>query len=423
MKESFWIVAGQGAAVLGALIGIRILTELMSPEQYGQLALGMTLATLAGQAWLGPLGAGTARFFAPASEAGELRSYTKGISHLIGFVNRLVLLLVGVIVIVSMLNAYTKYLSLIIAALVFATVSGYNNMANGIQNAARQRSIVALHSGILPWARLSIAVTLIILFGVSSAAVIWGYVFATIVILFSQYYFFRPVLQVGYGQFGAADDTSDAWKRRIIEYSWPFATWGIFSAFHLASDRWALAAFTSEADVGLFSVLFQLGYFPMAIVTEMLVALISPILFQRAGDATSQQRLDNAIQLNIKVMGIVLLVTAIIFSLTWWMHEFFFNIFVANAYAKVSYLLPWLTLSAGIVAAGHVLSLGRMSGLDTRSLIIPKVVTAIIGVMLNISAAFLYGLEGIVLAQLVFSMIYFVWMFIQYLNYSQKVAQ
>jgi O-antigen/teichoic acid export membrane protein len=420
IREFFWIVFGQVSTVLGALVGIRVLTELMSPNEYGQLALGMTLATLAGQAWWGPLGAGVSRFFASASEAGELKPYLIGVGQLVFFVNKVMLLLAIAAAIFALVLGFEVWISIATAALVFVIVTGYNNIINGIQNAARQRAVVALHSGIASWIRLLIAVSLIFLFGVSSIVVIWGYVIATICILLSQYLFLKPILKTANHQQGATNKTSDVWKKRIISYSWPFATWGIFSAFHLSSDRWALAAFSSQSEVGLFSVLYQLGYYPVALFTEMLVSLISPILFQRAGDGASSERLNNAISLNIKIVGAVLLVTAFIFLVTWLAHELIFKIFVAKEYARISYLLPWLTLSAGVTSAGHVLSLARMSGLDTKALIAPKVVTALVGILLNLCGAYLYGLEGVVMGQFIYSIIYFGWMILQYLNYSRK---
>jgi hypothetical protein len=82
----------------------------------------------------------------------------------------------------------------------------------------------------------------------------------------------------------------------------------------------------------------------------------------------------------------------------------------------VSHLLPWLILSSGIFAAGQVLSIDRMNALDTKALIAPKVITAIMGGLLNILGAYLYGLEGVVAASLLFSVIYFGWLFLQHSN-------
>ena len=43
-KEGGWILAGQIATVLGSLMLVRVLTEHLDPVQYGQLALGLTVA-------------------------------------------------------------------------------------------------------------------------------------------------------------------------------------------------------------------------------------------------------------------------------------------------------------------------------------------------------------------------------------------
>ena len=78
-KEGIWIALGQVMAMLGLLVGVRLLTELLDPAAYGELALGMTLAILANQIIFGPLGGGVARFYAPAVEQGDLGSYLSAV--------------------------------------------------------------------------------------------------------------------------------------------------------------------------------------------------------------------------------------------------------------------------------------------------------------------------------------------------------
>lgn len=115
-------------------------------------------------------------------------------------------------------------------------------------------------------------------------------------------------------------------------------------------------------------------------------------------------------------MSVVLLAAATTFLVTLATHDWIFRVLVARQYATVSYLLPWLILSGGIFAAGQVLSIDRMSALDSKGLIAPKVITAIMGGLLNILGAYLYGLQGVVAASLLFSVIYFGWLFLQYQN-------
>ena len=71
-REGLWIVVGQVMLVIGSLLGVRLLTGLLDPTAYGELALAMTLATLVNQTALGPLAQGVMRFYAPAVEQGNL---------------------------------------------------------------------------------------------------------------------------------------------------------------------------------------------------------------------------------------------------------------------------------------------------------------------------------------------------------------
>ncbi len=415
-KESFLIAGGYGIAVIGALFGIRILSEMMTPSEYGLLALGGTLATFFGQTLYGPLCAGAGRFYASAQEAGELKLYLKEVRRFVSFVSGVILLMAVGITVVAGLVGMAYWLPLIIASLIFSIVAGFNSVASGIQNAARQRAIVALHAGIASWGKFIVAAGLMLALGVSSSVAMWGYVIAMAIVLGSQYLFFRPIFRSARFEIKAVQNMSDLWQAKILRYSWPFATWGVFSWFQVVSDRWALAMFTSAADVGLFAVLYQLGYYPVALLAEMLFTLVTPIMFQRAGDGMSKERLANASALTRWIMSGVLFVAVTTFLVTLAMHDLIFRVFVAKQYATVSYLLPWLILSGGIFAAGQVLSIDRMSALDSKGLIAPKVGTAILGGLLNILGAYLYGLEGVIAASLLFSVIYFGWLFLQYQN-------
>ena len=53
--EIFWVGTGQVAVVVGSLVGIRLLTESLSPTAYGELALAMTIMTMANYLAMGPL--------------------------------------------------------------------------------------------------------------------------------------------------------------------------------------------------------------------------------------------------------------------------------------------------------------------------------------------------------------------------------
>jgi len=81
-REFFWIVTGQAEAVIRSLVGVRLLTGILSPDVYGELALGITLAMLVNQIVPEPLGAPVSGFFATAREKGELSSFLTALRNL-----------------------------------------------------------------------------------------------------------------------------------------------------------------------------------------------------------------------------------------------------------------------------------------------------------------------------------------------------
>ena len=84
-KEGSWIVAGQIASVVGALVIVRVLTEHLAPAEYGQLALGMTVAGLVNQVAMGGVISGIGRFYSIAAEKGDLLGYLKASKRLMGY--------------------------------------------------------------------------------------------------------------------------------------------------------------------------------------------------------------------------------------------------------------------------------------------------------------------------------------------------
>lgn len=405
-KESFWIALGQAMAMLGLLVGVRLLTELLDPSAYGELALGMTISTLINQILLGPLGGGVIRFYAPAVEQGDVAGYLTAVRRMVWMATGVVGLIVLITVAGLLAAGRDEWVILAVSALIFATISGYNAILSGIQNAARQRSIVALHQGLESWIRFAIAIGLIYWLGASSGVAMAGYVTATLIIFMSQSIFFRKIGAAG----KTLGDNVQTWRKQIWEFSWPMSIFGIFTWGQLVSDRWALEHFSETREVGLYAVLYQLGYYPMTIASGMMIQLLIPILYQKAGDATDSRRITDVSCLSWRLTWLTLGLASGISFLAFPFHEQIFSLFVAKEYLSVSYLLPWMLLSGGVFAAGQTIALNLMSQMKTRLMMTVKIVTSLFGIALNCAGAFWYGTAGIAVANLLFSLVFFAWM-------------
>jgi O-antigen/teichoic acid export membrane protein len=404
--EGFWILGGQVAAVIGALVLVRVLTEYLEPEQYGQLTLGLTIAGLVNQVVMGGLAAGISRFYSIAAEKNELSGYLNASQGLMGYA----VVIAGAITLISIAGLlsmrHSQWIVLVSAALMLSVFNGFSSALGGIQNAARQRAVVALHGGVEPWLRILLAVGMMIWLGSSSTAVILGYAFSSLIVTGSQLFFLKRLI--------SADqpilNTSDNWRQQIWSYSWPFSVFGVFTWLQQISDRWALQTYASGHDVGLYAVVFQLGYVPIGLALGMAMTFLGPILYQRSGSTTDQNRNMDVHQIAWRITFAGLAITALAFVFTLFMHKGIFQLLVATKYHEVSYLLPWMIVAGGVFSSAQILALKLMSEMKTAVMTTAKIVSAILGVILNIYGASQFGSQGVVAALLAFSCIYFFWM-------------
>lgn len=409
-REFFWISSGQALTILGAIVGVRLLTGVLSPEIYGELSLGMTIGMLGSQVVLGPLCAAAVRFFAPSIEAGEFSHFLHALRRMVMKATGLVFFMAFIVCVGLLLKKQFNWLLLSVAAVFFALISGYGAILDSMQNAARQRVVVAWHSALASWGRFLMAAGLVVWLGANSAIAMLGYALASIVVLMSQIWFFKNKYLATSNNTSGKEVSSNNWGSKMFIYAWPFASWGIFTWAQSASDRWALLFFTSNYEVGLYAVLYQLGYFPITILGGLMMQLIAPILYQRAGDASDAIRVQQVYALNWRLNLILLFLTFIAVVAAAALYNPLFHLLVAPEYHAVAWLLPWVVLSGGLFATGQTASLSLMSGSESRSLLIPKLVTAIVGVGLNFVGAAWYGIIGVVGANLIFSTGYLIWM-------------
>ncbi len=416
--EGGWVVAGQIASVLGALVLVRAMTEYLAPNQYGQLALGLTIAGLVNQVVLGGLTAGIGRYYTIAAEKQDLGGYLHATRYLLAYATAAVVV-IGLLLMAGLSwLGYSQWIGLAAAALLFAVFSGYNSTLSGIQNAARHRAIVALHGGLDAWLKIGLAVGIMLWLGTSSTVVIIGYACSSMLITISQLLFLHRTIP----QQHTSKKNHQQWAPQIWAYSLPFTTWGAFTWMQQVSDRLALQAFATTSDVGQYAVLFQLGFTPIALMTGMAMSFFGPILYQRSGDATDHGSNINVHRIVWRLSHFSLIVTLLGFATTFALHECFFGLLVASEYQGISYLLPWVVLAGGIFAAGQMLALKLMSEMKTSAMTTAKIVTALIGILLNVIGSALAGMPGVVGALVAFSGIYFVWMAVLARRVSLKAS-
>ncbi len=406
-REVFWVGAGQGLSAIGSLIGVRLLTTALDPGRYGELALGITVASFAQLSVLQPLYEASLRYFSVASESRDLPAFLGAVRRFTGFGLRLLLAVSGVLLAVLALLAGYQWLPLAAFSVLFCLLSGASVTMSAIQNAARQRAIVAWHDASSQWLRFGFALALVTWVGPRSDMAMLGYCVACGFVFISQSWFLSRIPDIAVVRHVAADPASIAvWDRQLRAYAWPIATWGIFVGLYLVSGRWALQFMRGRVDVGLYAAVYQLGYYPVVMLTMLMMAVAQPILFSHAGAGTDPARTARSHRLGLALVGATLAATLAATALASVFHHRIFGAFVAPDYARMSYLLGPMILGSGLFACGQVLSVVGMINPDTRRLIQPKVGAAIAGTLLNFVGAWLYGIDGVVYVSVVYGLLY-----------------
>jgi len=407
-KEGSWIVIGQIVTVAGSLALVRVLTELLDPLQYGQLALGLTIGGLVNQVAMGGITTGIARFYSIAAEKGDLGGYLRASKRLMGYatlgVGAVALILTGGLFV----TGQSQWLGLLAAVLIFSILSGYNSALNNIQNAARQRAIVALHGGMDAWLKIGLATVVVWWVSSSSTAVVIGYAFSALLVTGSQLFFLKRLLRRHEGVTQILSD--EDWERRMWIFSWPMMAGGLFNWGYYASQRWALELFVSTADVGKFYALTQIAYSPVSLAGAMVMSLLVPILYARVGDPGNHQRVANVRDFVFKITGLGVMATLLVAGIAIFWHETIAKLLVAEQYRGMFVYMPLIVVSAGLLQSSIALS-SILTLANQTKLVLPLATTGnLIIILLNMIFTRQFGLPGLVISITVGSMLHLAWM-------------
>ncbi len=408
-KEASWIVAGQIVAVAGALVLVRVLTEHLNPAQYGHLALGLTIAGLVNQVAMGGVTSGISRFYSISLEKYDLWGYLKASNRLMGYVTLGASAIAFVLMVGLYLTGQMHWLGLAAAVLVFSILCGYNSALGGIQNAARQRAIVALHSGMDAWFKIGLAVGVMLWLGSSSTAVVIGYALSALLVTVSQLFFlWRFLRRHGANTLNAS---TEDWVRQMWLFSWPMMAGGLFNWGYYASQRWALELFVSTADVGKFYALTQVAYTPISMAGALFMSMLVPILYARAGDPGNHQRISNVRYVVLKIASLGLVATFLLAGITFFAHEAIFKLLVAPQYIGMSVYMPMVVVSAGLLQSSIAMGSILTSANNTKKILPLAIYGQSLIIVSNMVLTYLYGITGLLFSMILGAGLHTIWMY------------
>ncbi len=411
--EFFQVAFGQLLAVIGGLFGVKFLTTLLSPIEYGKLGLVMTIVGLIQVVSYSPMASTFLRFFASERDREKLydlwkliNKYQNKLLFSIGFTG----FISSVIVFLFLSKEWSYYVAF---ATLFMLFTGQSVILDALQNANRNRAIAAWHRVINIWLKFLLAgLFIFIMSSKSSQAALVGYVLAAAIVYYSQRYFFRrDILPIMLSNKTNIVDCKNDLAIRINSYMFPIMFWGIFNWLRTASDRWVINTVLDLKYVGFYEVLYQIGFYPMTLLVIVLSQFFTPIIFENAGDATDPLKIKKADHLNNKVLLFVFFLTIIGFSFTYIFKDQLFKYLVATEYSSANYLLPFMVLSGGLFISVRIVSQMVNACFRTQELLAPKIVSGILGLVLSIILVKQFNLIGIIFAGIATSTFQLLWVY------------
>ena len=423
-KEAAWIIIGQAGTAVAGLFGIKLLTNVLGPAEFGKLALANTLIALISTNFLfGPLGAGIMRFWAISKSKGNLKGFYAASKQL---KQQTIAISIVVSIVLALSVAFFKgmeWAALFAVSTAAGIFDGWSGLRRSVFTAARKRPLVACLNIGNAFSRPVIAACLVLLISVSAFWAMAGYLVAAILLVLVAEYFYVNI--VSSTSTSILDkNTATNIKKDIISFSWPFAIWGIFGWLHMSCDKWALQAFHGPEIVGVFAVVSQLAVYPLVFGSGFLSTLVVPVAYQRAGDLTQYQRVMSAYRL---LAFITIAYISGLLLLMWFFFIFHHNLIllISNIkFAEFSFLLPWVTGAWGLFYLGQVLSNFGMLANKTSVYIAPKIVAAIIAGISTFYLSPRYGATGVVWGIALAGLIYALWclMIAVKITYSSRVT-
>lgn len=336
LKEVAWIATGQVATVIGGIAGIKVLTSLLAPEQYGALALGLTLAALSQQVWAGPLQQAVNRYVVPYLQTGRLPTLiaTGTFVYVRIALAQAILLFCGIVAAGAMFHLDRGLQQALLLGVLLAAVQPAFELPQGIYVQLRQRRMVALYQGVSALARPMMAAALILAFGANAAWAMLGTLIATLALAGIQG---RQIMVLGRG---GANSKELGWN--LLRFAAPYLTWGTLSWGVTAGDRWILGLTSTAEVVGFYVVAFQVSTIIPRMAGQLVSGFIVPILNEMVGAGNEQSKVKQAVFMNgmvmlgVTVVGVIGAMGMSIFG------KDIVALLTGPGYSKIAFALPWL---------------------------------------------------------------------------------
>lgn len=389
LREGAWIVSGQLLGAAGLLIGIRLLTEFVSPDVFGAVSLLIGIVTLGSNIFCIPQLQAALRFYPDLSREQNVHRLRATIRYSLV---RTTAFLVGVIlsigILVSLMGFLPYWTFVALAALVVSEVA--RTFETNLLTAARRQKPFALWLAAENWARPCLAVAAVLSLGATPYAVLSGYAAATAVLVALMPLWIH---KEGYAA-GSLQTPDIHLARRIRKYAVPLMPVAIIGWIGSLSDRYIIGGLIDMHAVGLYAATYGLISKPFLMMQVVTTTTLRPIYFNKisSGDHNGARSVFFywlAVTLMFAIAGVV-----IVYVFKYWIAE----LFLAEQFRSISELMPWIAVGFALLVTYHTIEQVFYGYQQTRLILLIQTIRAVGTIAITTPMVHWYGIEGAAIA-------------------------
>jgi len=391
------VFVAQALAAVGALVGIRLLTQFVSPEIFGEYKLILSSISLVVGVCVRPFIQFAMRQYHEYLSKIEQNSFLIEIRKLFNKYLYLLLFFVGVFYLLGFSNLYNEKI-VILCGLIVLLITVKINFESALFISKNEQFAAGLILVSLKWLIPVSIILMVLVFRESPfslmAGTLIGYLTIWILILAC-----------------ANSEPDDYEKPNIIkseliargfEYGWPIAIFGILSWILNESDRFFLLNYHDSKEVGLYSAAYGLVSAPFVLAAGAVGQFLFPIFFKTNRDKDRTKKMvSKSLLLNtlVVICGVLLI--------------YIFADLIAFIGLDITYresasgLFVWIAVGYGFFAMSSSFDLAAYTHKKTVDITIAYLIASACNIGLNILLIPQHASEGAAIATMLSLATYF----------------
>jgi O-antigen/teichoic acid export membrane protein len=379
----------QALAALGQIIGVRLLTEALSPAVFGEVILVVGMSMLATSVLVNPTMQALLRYYPEYAQTGDASPVVRTALRRIIRTSAYALPLSVPLAIVGVVAGWIS-VGVLVLLLILTAVDGMRLLRATVMNASSQHHRYGIWQVGEAWGRPLLAYGATIWWGGRAEVVLAVFIVTSLAL---------------YGVMGhspasrstaihSRDLNEDDLLRKFQTYGWPLIPLGLVGWISGMADRYMIGGMLSAENVGMYAAAYGLASRPLLMLSSMAETAVRPLYYSAVArrDISAERKYLMTWFAVVSTAGIAV---CLLFAL---FHEEVAALLLGPRFREGSYLMPWIAGGYGLLALYHISARVCLGNDAPQAVTVTETAGAILAVVIGFVFIQAYGLWGAAVA-------------------------